>query len=226
MNYNKIIDRCSAVYPMFTFSKDVEDEKKSEKKALDYLERYHISDAQHADYCEILQKKIFRLPTLGLPDDVFNNGYSLKSILGGCLFAEEDYALFIEILRTLGEKRFYVLQNDYGGKLECPLRLQFDIGTTWNDINSGGMLSDYLLRMPYEQYFIFGDKGNWGRFTDMEFDCPVDVYGYYNNIEDSLSHFFEKEDIHANELYHYLPEQIKNTISKFRMEVYKPKDKQ
>ena len=80
-------------------------------------------------------------------------------------------------------------------------------------------MSDYLLRMPYEQYFIFGDKGNWGRFTDMEFDCPVDVYGFYNNIEDSLSHFFEKEDIHANELYHYLPEQIKNTISKFRMEV-------
>ena len=218
MNYNKIIDRCSAVYPMFSFSNIVEDETKSEKKALEYLQKYYISNVQQLNHCKMLQNIIFRLPSLGLPDDVFNNGYSLKSILGGCLFAEEDYALFIEILRTLGEKRFYVLQNDYGGKLECPLCLQFDIGTTWDEMNSGGMLSDYLLRMPYEQYFIFGDKGNWGRFTDNEFDCPVDIYGFCKNVEEFVSHFFQKEDIQTNEFYHYLPVQMKDTISKYNIE--------
>lgn len=215
MNYNEIISRCSAVYPMFSFSNNVEDETKSEKKALKYLQKYYISNALLLNHCKMLQKVIFRLPSLGLPDSVFNNRFELKCILGGCLFNEEEYNLFIKILRTLGEKRFYVLQNDYGGKLECPLCLQFDIGTTWDDMNSGGMLSDYLLRMPYEQYFFFGDKGNWGRFTDNEFDCPVDVYGFTENAEDSISHFFQKEDIRENELYHYLPEQMKNTISKF-----------
>ena len=203
MKYKRIIERCSTMYPMF--SEKQESIGMSKRRALEFLDKYSIRSDNEIQSIKLLQSRIFHIPTDGLPHEVFHTGYSLKTVLSGCLFNKPDFSIFVEILHLVEERCFYIIQNDYNGKLEQPLILKFPVDLSWEEMNSGGMLSDYLLRMPYEQYFLFGGSGVWGRFTDNEFDCPCDVYGFSGIAEEKINHIFHEEVDYSNDFYKYLP---------------------
>ena len=90
MKYKRIIERCSTMYPMF--SEKQESIGMSKRRALEFLDKYSIRSDNEIQSIKLLQSRIFHIPTDGLPHEVFHTGYSLKTVLSGCLFNKPENA--------------------------------------------------------------------------------------------------------------------------------------
>ena len=148
-----------------------------------YLKRYWIPLPEYDSVCRPLQNTIFTNLEIGLPSMLFRSGYQLKVTRGGCLFVEEEFARLRECMLTIGEKWFFVIENTFGGRVKDPVfRMKFPSSITWSELTNGNFVSSVLLEMPHKEYGVFGESGMWGKYSANDFEFPLDLLGFKQEV--------------------------------------------
>lgn len=123
--------------------------------ALAYLKKYHLSEEEYLKDWKSIQSTIFRNQDGSLPEMMFNEGFSLLAIRGGILFEKEDFESLQNCIRELGDKKLFIIQNDFGGKLKSsPLRMSYPSDITWEELMSGNFISTVIFEMFANEYFV------------------------------------------------------------------------
>ncbi len=146
-----------------------------------FFERYWLSKKELEETWIFIQNQIFYDLSVDVPALVFRNEFKLLPMIGGILFGEVDYRLLQECMKFSGDTEFVVIENydeanppHNSGPL---LRFKFPVDTTWDELNNGGFISVELFGMPHKNYYVFGNTGNWGKYTASDYENPIDVIG-------------------------------------------------
>lgn len=152
------------------------DGEESARKAKTFLDKYAMNDDSYHSLCIPAQQRIFRHPApkgFNILEqevyEIFHDGVKFFSYVSTPLFWKENFELFQAIGRAFGERNLFIIEDE-----ECEedpqqtFKLQIPIETTWSELSDGGFISDVVLNMHHNNYFVFGDSGNWGRWCDYE----------------------------------------------------------
>lgn len=173
-----------------SFSKLVPAEKWGDRKlAEEYLQKYWLSNEEYTLFWEPILNEVF-IPSKRLPDLVFQPKFEFMVLTGGCLFQEEDFYQLQRAMHNNGEDYFVVIQHSQEfTKGEPMFRMKFPATITWGDMTSGNYISSVLLEMNYNNYFVFGEKGNWGKYTAND-QYSLDILGFESELSSTFSELF------------------------------------
>ncbi len=177
-----------------------------------YLQKYWMPEQEYLRIWKPLQGKIF-IEGKSLPDKMYHCGFEIIALRGGCLFLEEDFLQLQKVMQEVGEEYFVVIQHSQDFKEGEPMfRMMFPVNITWEEITSGNYISAVLLEMSYNEYFVFGSKGNWGKYSANDYENPLDIIGF----KPELAHIFQEHFKHAKEeqeeIRELLPQEYKGLV--------------
>jgi hypothetical protein len=77
-----------------------------------------------------------------------------------------------------------------------PFRFKFPVDISWDEVNDGAELS-MIVFWPERNYFVFGDSGQWGKYTGNDYEYPLDIIGFKRKYSDLFHRKFRipQEDI-------------------------------
>jgi len=170
--------------------------------AEEYLRKYWLPEQEYFDVWKPIQDRVFRIDkkvyvngewipdSSLLPDIVFPPEFKMIAMIGGCLFGDEDFKQLQKALLEMGEKYFVVIQRSqevfmFGISM---FRMKFPVNITWEELTSGNYISAVLVKMLFNEYFVFGKTGNWGKYVATDYVWPLDIIGF----KPKLSKIFEK----------------------------------
>ena len=180
---------------------------------LDYLKKYYIPLNDHTEKFEGIQNSIFYSNTLGLPDKVFKDGVSLHAVKGGILFEKVEFERLQNCIRMMGDESLIIIQNDYNKTVKKPLlRMKYPVNVTWSELMSGNFVSTVLFEMFANEYFVFSESGNWGKYSANDYDYPLDIIGFKPEFESVFTSYFTQSKEEHEEIYEWLPELYKKLI--------------
>ncbi|MEO6151398.1 MAG: hypothetical protein ABIN95_07095 [Mucilaginibacter sp.] len=162
-----------------SFSKIIPLEKWGNTKLAEkYMQKYWLNEKLYTSKWKPLQDKIF-IQNTTLPDLIFRSEFKVEILRGGCLFIEEDFKQLQKIMQELGEKKFVVIQSSQEYTAGEPMfRMEFPVNITWPELMSGNYISAVLFEMSYNEYFVFGESGNWGKYSASDYIYPLDIIAY------------------------------------------------
>ncbi len=153
-----------------------------------YLQKYWLTEQEYLSTWKSIQDNIF-IQGKGLPDIIYHSEFEIIALRGGCLFMEEDFKQLQKALQKVGEEYFVIIQHSQDFTEGEPMfRMKFPVNITWEEMISGNYISAVLLEMSYNEYFVFGSKGNWGRYSANDYENPLDIIGF----RPELAHFFQE----------------------------------
>jgi hypothetical protein len=170
----------------------------------EYLDKYWLSLPEYKKQCERVQNMIFINQDEALPQMIFSNKYHLLVAAGGCLFTEEDFKSLQTCILKTGEKSFFIIENDFGGKLDEPtFRMKFPANISWEELFSGNFVSSTMIESIHKEFFVFGESGLWGKYSASDYKYPVDIVGFkpeYKSIfqEEFCNNEAELKDVQTN----------------------------
>ncbi len=138
---------------------------------IEYLQKYLLPDSEYLSEWAAIQKNIFDLAAKAPPEPIFKANYELLFQLGGGLFSEEEFASFKDCMLVTHDSHFVVLEN----MPDLPPRFKFFFPSniTWEEINSGGIVSQELIQRPIRDFFVFGNSGLWGKYSSDQFSLEI-----------------------------------------------------
>lgn len=184
------------VYAQMHFSKLLTESNWGNKAlATKYLTKYWLGENEYLNRWKPIQDKIF-YSNKNLPDLVFRPNFEILAYRGGCLFIEEDFIQLQKAMKELADDYFVIIQISQDFTEGEPMfRMKFPVNITWEELTSGNYISAVLLEMSYNEYFIFSESGNWGRYSANDYKYPVDIIGF----KPDLAPFFRKQFPYQNE---------------------------
>ena len=192
-----VITKCLDVYSsefyigMFGFNPDM-DEEESYNRGKAFLERYAMNDADYKNECLTVMRQIFKQSPSEMfrihhhsAYDMFQDRFHLFVNIGGTLFGEDDYTLIQAIGKSFGDKYWYIVEDETCEQdVDVAFKLRFPIDISWQELISGGCISDVVFNMFHNNYYVFGDSGCWGRWSDCENSwCDYELFGYIKDNE-------------------------------------------
>lgn len=125
---------------------------------------------------------------------------------GGSLFAREDFEQLQRAVLAVGETEIVVIQNTQDFTSGEPMfRMKFPATITWEEMISGNYISAVLLEMCYNEYYVFGSQGNWGKYSATDHRYPVDIIGFAPEVASIFQAQFEHSEAEKDELRLWLP---------------------
>lgn len=184
----------------------------NKKNAENYLERFWLSEEDYNSKWQTFQKKIFDLNVDFFPKMVFQRHLHLFPFLGGLLLTEEDYRILKLLMNRVGDDYFFVILNNPDVNLDTSpiLRLKFPKTTTWEELMSGGFISTVLFEMPHNDYYVFGDSGEWGKYVANDLETPLDIFGVSENSSDDFIDTFITSEMNNKDVKDSIPEDFNN----------------
>src|SRR6218665_800348 len=183
------------------------------KKARFYLEKYWLPQKEYDNAWKPIQDKIFINQGKSLPELLFAEQYNLLALRGGCLFLEEDFKQLQQSLIAIGEKYFVVIENTFGGKLDEPaFRMRFPTDITWEELTSGDFISSVFFEMLPNEYFVFSESGNWGKYSANDYENPLDIIGFKPELAPVFKKHFKQPKEEQEEIREWLPKEYKKLI--------------
>lgn len=157
-------------------------------KAERFLNRYAIDDDFKIRECKRCMEKVFVWPTNKLfyiesdsPQKLFIHSFHLFAHLSTPLFTKEHFKLIQDVGKAIGDKWLYIIEECDKRNDAIAFKLQFPIDVNWDELTDGGFISDVLLNMFHNNYFLFGDSGKWGRWCDYENSwMDYEIFGYHD----------------------------------------------
>ncbi|MGV3460513.1 MAG: hypothetical protein ACO1N9_08690 [Flavobacterium sp.] len=190
IEYSRHIEEYS-IYWQADFSRLVPSDQWGDKKlAEEYLKKYWLPEDEYLIKWKKIQDNIFD-PNEDLPNLVYQPGYEMIALVGGRLFVEAEFKRLQEIMVKNGDKYFIIIQHSQewtGG--EPMFRMKFPVISTWEELVSGNYISAVLLEMYYNQYYIFSDSGNWGRFCANDYIHPLNIFGFKPELSSDFKKHF------------------------------------
>jgi len=149
----------------------------NKKIATEYLQKYWLPEEEYQQIWKPIQDKIFTQGSL--PNLVFTPEFEMIALRGGCLFVEEDFKQLQKAMQENGEEHFVIIQHSQDFTEGEPMfRMKFPVNITWEELTGGNYISAVLFEMSYNEYFVFGASGKWGKYSANDYDHPLDIIGF------------------------------------------------
>ena len=219
MNIETCLEKYSdEFYSLMYGINDSMSQEESMKKARAFLHQYAMSDSEYNNICIPAMRKIF----VSKPEtyfDIRNMGvgelFGVESdyftYLSSPLFWKETYELIQAVCKDYGDQYIFIVEEERCE--ECPeaaFKLKIPISNSWEVVSEGGFIADVLFNMFNNNYYVFGDSGNWGKWCDYDNDyLDYEVFGYKYVMASVLSYkdFFSitKEEYKS----YYIPKNLR-----------------
>lgn len=195
------------------FSRLVPDAEWGDKKlAEEYLQKYWLAEEEYLNVWKPIQDKIF-IQDKGLPELVYRAEFEMIALRGGCLFLEEDFKQLQKAMQEVGEEYFVIIQHSQDFTDGEPMfRMKFPVNITWEELISGNYVSAVLLDMSYNEYFVFGKSGNWGKYSANDYEYPLDIVGFKPELTRIFQEHFSQPKEEQEEIREWLPSKYKKII--------------
>jgi len=213
--YNKILNHYSFKAYWVTSSLS-EEEWENTGLAEKYLEKYWLSDSEYLQKWYPKQKLIFNDQANGLPDIMFQNNYKILVTRGGSLFIKEDFVQLQHCMNYIKDDYFVVIEDrSLDGELP-PIKMKFPSTISWDKLLDRNFMASFLVEGLFSSYFVFGDSGEWGIYSDNEYIWPMHIIGvkcnhlslFHNFFRELEQDFAEVKDDWLPNSYQYLIENI------------------
>ncbi|SFB86129.1 hypothetical protein SAMN05421780_101795 [Flexibacter flexilis DSM 6793] len=201
------------LYHWAGFSKLVPDPIWGNKKIAEmYLQKYWLPEQEYLSVWKPIQDKIF-VQGKNLPDLIYHSIFDMMALKGGCLFLEEDFKQLQRTMQEVEEEYFVIIQHSQDFTEGEPMfRMKFPVNITWEELTSGNYISAVLLEMSYNNYLVFGSKGNWGKYSANDFENPVDIIGFKPELAHIFQKYFSQPKEEQEEIREWLPQEYKELI--------------
>lgn len=174
-----------------------------------YLQKYWLSEEEYLQVWKPIQDRIF-IEGKFLPEMVYQTGFEIIALRGGCLFIEEDFKQLQNAMQDLGEDYFVIIQHTQEFMYGQPMfRMKFSVNITWEELISGNYISAVLLEMDYNEYFVFSSKGNWGKYSANDHEKPLDIIGFIPELGSVFKNHFNQPEEEEAEIREWLPQAYK-----------------
>ena len=202
-----------ASYPWAGFSKLVPAHNWGDKGlAKMFLQKYWLHEKEYSSVWKPIQDKIFG-EGQRLPEMVFKSDLSLMAFRGGCLFLKEDFTQLQKAMHEMGEEYFVVIQLSQAFTEGEPMfKMKFPVNISWEELGSGNYISAVLLEMSLNEYYVFGESGNWGKYAANDHDFPLDIFGFKPELAPVFQKHFEQSKEEQAEIRRWLPAEYKELI--------------
>lgn len=179
-----------------------------------FFEKYWLYSSDILHQWGAIQEQIFFDKSIDVPNQVFHPEYKLLPMVGGILFGKKDFELLKDCMRFSGDKEFVIVENydenNPPHKSGPPLRFKFPVDINWEELNNGGYISIELFGMPHKNYYVFGDTGNWGKYTASDNDKPIEIIGCKESCLNYFKETFKEYAGDYNRIFEFLPEAYQN----------------
>lgn len=178
-----------------------------------FLRKYWLAEQDYKKKWKPVQDMIFRR-SKGLPDMVYCPGFEMIPLRGGCLFAEEDFLQLQHAMQEIGENHFAIIQcSQEFTEGEPMFRMKFPVNITWNELMSGNYISAVLFEMNYNDYFVYGESGTWGKYSANDYEYPLDIIGFKPELAPVFKEHFRQAKEEQEEIREWLPLKYKEIWS-------------
>lgn len=200
-------------YGHSSFSTLVPSDQWGDKKlAKEYLQKYWLPEQEYLSAWKPIQDKIF-VQGKSLPDLVYRPEFEMIALRGGCLFLEEDFKQLQKAMQEVGEEHFVIIQHSQYFTEEEPIfRMKFPTTITWTELTSGNYISAVLLEMSYNEYFVFGESGNYGKYSANDYEAPLDIIGFKPALAPIFREYFKQPQEEQEAIREWLPQEYKGLI--------------
>lgn len=211
--YNKHLQYYLNDYAFMHFSKFVSEPNWGNRElAEEYLKKYWLTEPEYLSIWKPILDKIF-IEGKSLPDIIFKAEFEIIALRGGCLFLEEDFLQLQKAMQEVGEEYFVIIQHSQDFTEGEPMfRMKFPVNITWEELISGNYISAVLLEMSYNEYFVFGSKGNWGKYSANDYENPLDIIGFKPELAPVFREHFKQTKEEQEEIREWLPQEYKELI--------------
>lgn len=201
------------VYAQMHFSKLVaEPNWGNGELAEKYLQKYWLTEQEYLSTWKPLQENIF-IQGKNLPDIIYHPEFEIIALRGGCLFMEEDFLQLQKAMQEVGEEYFVIIQHSQDFTEGEPMfRMKFPVNISWEELTSGNYISAVFLEMSYNEYFVFGSKGNWGKYSANDYEYPLDIIGFEPELTPVFKEQFKQTKEEQEEVRAMLPQEYKELI--------------
>lgn len=177
-----------------------------------YLEKYWLSQKEYENKWKPIQDKIFINQDKGLPELVFASEYEILALQGGVLFEESDFKQLQKCFKTIGDKFFVIIENTFGNTIEPAFRMKYPADISWKELMSGNFISSVMCEMFHNEYFVFGESTEWGKYSANDYINALDLLGFTKKYRSLFKSNFEISQEEAHTIKQLLPEAYKNRI--------------
>lgn len=180
-------------------------------KSQKYMEDYWLNEKELKEKWLPIKDKIFNANFDWFPEKVFNDDFILRPIMSGSVLIDLDYDSLIKCIEFIGDSEYVVVESHINNFIKNAaydmrkpaLRFKFNSGLKWSDISFSFEQRERIsqtLFEPVRNYFVFGQSGEWGKFTANDHDDMVDIIGFKPKYLDLFRKYFpvteqEKKDI-------------------------------
>jgi hypothetical protein len=198
------------VYGHSSFSNLIPSENWGNKELAEkYLQKYWLPEQEYLSVWKPIQDKIFVLGK-SLPDLIYHPEFEIIALRGGCLFLKEDFLQLQKAMQEVGEEYFVIVQHSQDFKEGEPMfRMKFPVNISWEELTSGNYISAVLLEMSYNEYFVFGSKGNWGKYSANDYENPLDIIGFRPVLAHIFQEHYKQPKEEQEEIREWLPQEYK-----------------
>lgn len=191
MNIKKWLNKYSDDYYWETYGNHSMNIKEWFDKAECFLCNYSISEEEYQHKCLPITKRVFTCSASDshasdpiYPRQIFHQGFLRTISFFSPIFDEETWILTQRISKTYGDKYWYVVEEECcEEEVDTAIKLKIPLDISWEALMDGGVVFDVLFKMPYNNYYFFGDSGKWGKWCDYEsFQIDYEMMGCISNI--------------------------------------------
>ncbi|MCB9309915.1 MAG: hypothetical protein H6567_07660 [Lewinellaceae bacterium] len=184
----------------------------NKKLAENYLQKYWLPEQEYLRIWKPIQGDIF-IEGKSLPDKIYHTEFEIIASRGGCLFLEEDFLQLQKVMQEVGEEYFVVIQHSQDFTEGEPMfRMKFPVNISWEELTSGNYISAVLLEMSYNEYFVFGSKPTWGKYSANDYENPLDIIGFKPELAHIFQEYFKQAKEEQEEIKELLPQKYKGLI--------------
>lgn len=169
----------------------VEDVSREQTAA--YFERYWLDGREYVEKWMPVQNTIYDVAGDHFPDVKFQSNFEIIALRGGLIFTGEDFALLRQCWQRTGDSYIVIVENvdednpHHGRPL---LRFKYPTNITWDELTSGGYVSQELFETSFREYFVFGDTGTWGKYVANDYIYPLDIIGFQKKYAEEFKKHF------------------------------------
>lgn len=179
--------------------------------ATNFMKKYWLPKNEYNAIWLPVLEKIF-IPKTVLPGLVFRSRYQLLASRGGCLFIEEEYLKFQQLMHIAADSHFVIIQNHLNDTGEPTFRMKFPVDTSWAELMSGNYISSMLFEQPYNDYFVFGKSESWGKYAANDYIHPLDIVGFKPELSKEFREELHESEEEWSEIKGWLPLAYHNLI--------------
>jgi hypothetical protein len=168
-----------------------------------------LTEQEYLSIWKPIQDKVF-IQSKSLPDLIYHPEFEIIALTGGCLFLQEDFLQLQKAILEVGEEYFVIIQHSQDFTEGEPMfRMKFPVTISWEELTSGNYISAVLLEMSYNKYFVFGSKGNWGKYSANDYDYPLDIISFKAPLAHIFQEHFKQSKEEQEEIREWLPHKYK-----------------